>query len=123
VVPLYSLGNRIWQDNDAGGGVANNGVQDGTEAGIAGVTVRLLTSGGAPASDIDGGVVTDETTDSNWYYRFDRLPAGDYLVEVRATNFGSGAVLEGFFSSWPDDATPNNDQDAGDLGGNRAHGR
>ena len=37
----YSLGNRVWNDNGAGGGYADNGIHDSGEPGFAGVTVNL----------------------------------------------------------------------------------
>ena len=37
-----SLGNRVFMDNGAGGGIYNNGILDGTESGIGGVTVELF---------------------------------------------------------------------------------
>ena len=43
---IYSLGNRVWLDDGTGGGLANNGLQDGTEIGEVGVTVNLLNSAG-----------------------------------------------------------------------------
>ena len=36
------LGGTIWNDNGAGGGIAGNGIKDGTEAGISGVTLSLF---------------------------------------------------------------------------------
>ena len=36
------LGGTIWNDNGAGGGIAGNGIKDGTEPGVSGVTLSLF---------------------------------------------------------------------------------
>ncbi|NMB90275.1 MAG: sortase, partial [Chloroflexi bacterium] len=80
-IPPFSLGNRVWLDNGAGGGGGNNGVRDGTEPGIAGVTVNLYRdsdNNGTP----DGAVFATTTTDTDGYYRFDNLIPDIYIVEV-----------------------------------------
>ncbi|MBM3883512.1 MAG: DUF2341 domain-containing protein, partial [Verrucomicrobia bacterium] len=90
--PSLSVGNRVWLDNGQGGGVVNNGLQDGTEPGIAGVTVQLKNS--------SGSVIATATTNPDGYYRFDAVPAGtDYTVFLPAANFLSGQSLAGLVSS------------------------
>jgi uncharacterized repeat protein (TIGR01451 family) len=71
--PGYSIGNRVWNDNGAGGGTANDGIRNGTEPGIGSVTVELLSG---------TTVVGTTTTDANGYYRFDNLAAGSYTVRI-----------------------------------------
>lgn len=61
------IGDRVWLDDD------RDGVQDGGEAGVAGVTVNLL--------DDAGNVVKTTTTDANGDYRFLVANPGDYQVE------------------------------------------
>jgi uncharacterized surface anchored protein len=65
-----SYGDKVWLDKNA------NGVQDAGEAGIAGVTVKLLNSAGA--------VVATTTTDANGNYLFDNLTPGDYSAQIVA---------------------------------------
>ena len=65
-----SIGDRVW--NDANG----DGVQDGGEAGLAGVTVELR--------DGSGVVVATAVTDSNGNYTFSDLGPGSYTVSVTA---------------------------------------
>ena len=111
----YSLGNRVWMDDGVGGGVADNGIQDGTEAGIANVVVNLYldaNNDGIP----DGGIIDTVTTDANGYYRFDDLTAGGYVVEIPAANFNAGGPLFSLGSSTPDEASPNSDVDVNDNG-------
>lgn len=94
-----SIGDTVWFDADA------DGVVDGGENGIPGVTVLL-------ARDLDndgvidpGEVIATTTTDANGQYLFDGLPAGDYLVRVDDT----AAVLQGKTPSYDADGigTPN----------------
>ncbi|MFN8489714.1 MAG: SdrD B-like domain-containing protein [Caldilineaceae bacterium] len=92
-VTLYSLGNRLWVDDGAGTAAnRNNGVVDSGEAATPqGVVVELL--------DITGTVLLTTTTDSNGYYRFDNLAAGDYQVRIPASEFAPGGKLYGYASS------------------------
>jgi protocatechuate 3,4-dioxygenase beta subunit len=69
-----SLGDKVWFDNGAGGGTAGNGIQDGAEPGVAGVTVTLYASNGTT-------VLATTVTDANGNYRFNNLTAGvQYIV-------------------------------------------
>lgn len=70
-----SIGNRVWFDNGAGGGTANDGVQNGNEPGVSGVTVTLYDNGGNP--------VATTVTDANGNYIFTGLPANtNYSVGI-----------------------------------------
>ena len=83
--PTHSIGNRIFLDDGSGsGGKKNDGIQNGTEPGIAGVVVQLKNNSGT--------VVATTTTDATGYYRFDGLLAGTYTVFLPASNFGAGAL-------------------------------
>ena len=86
------VGNFVWVDTGTGGGTANNGLVDGTEAGLGNVVVKLYSSDGSTeipvgpdgilgtADDATGGV----STDSGGSYSFKGLPAGSYIVKVVA---------------------------------------
>ena len=87
---LMSLGDTVWRDNGTGGGVPNNGVQDGGEPGVPGVTVELLQG---------GSVVATTETDADGNYLFMGLNPGDYTVHISASNFASGGPLAGLISS------------------------
>jgi SdrD B-like domain len=71
---LASLGYKIWLDDGTGGGIAQNGVQDGTEPGIAGVSVNLYQNGtdGLPGTN-DDILVAATITDAYGNYLFDNL--------------------------------------------------
>ena len=69
-----SIGDLVWNDTDA------NGILDGAETGVGGVTVTLR-------SDTDGDgvfetLVATQVSASNGAYGFENLPAGSYLVSV-----------------------------------------
>jgi uncharacterized repeat protein (TIGR01451 family) len=117
IVRNYSLGNRVWRDDN------NNGTIDSGEVGIAGVTVRLYKADGVTrATNIADSQVADVTTNAQGYYRFDNLPPGDYIVEIVSANLtGSGPLSDllsstgatGTYEPAPD---PNNDIDNDDNG-------
>ncbi len=67
---LASVGDVVWDDLDA------DGVQDGGEPGLAGVTVNLLDAG--------GGTVASTATAGDGSYSFTGLVPGDYRVEFVA---------------------------------------
>ena len=92
--PLYSIGNRVFLDNGAGGGTRNNGIQDGSEPGVAGVVVKLFAANGS--GNPMGTALGTTNTDDYGYYRFDGLPAGLYVVVVDQAH---SANLTGYVSS------------------------
>ena len=90
----FSIGNRVWLDDGVGGGAANNGILDGTEAGIDGVRVLLYnydTTTGQPTT-----LVQTATTSSGGYYRFDNVANGSYIVIIDRNN---SPVLNGLIVS------------------------
>ena len=97
VIPLASLGDRVWLDSNA------NGVQDGGETGIANVTVQLFNAGGA--------LLASTTTNGSGNYLFANLRPGDYFVQFTPP---AGLIVTGQ-DQGADDAT---DSDA-----NRTTGR
>jgi uncharacterized repeat protein (TIGR01451 family) len=111
---VYSLGNRVFKDTN------NNGIMDSGELPIAGVVIRLKDSGGADIDPDGSGLATytQVTTNSDGYYRFDNLKAGDYIVEVVASNFTASGILENMYSSTgaSQETDPNLDIDLNDNG-------
>ncbi len=69
-----SLGNKVWLDEGAGGGTAKDGIQNGTEPGVAGVPVNLYQNGsdGLPGT-ADDVLVASTITDAYGNYLFDNL--------------------------------------------------
>ena len=67
-VAKASIGDFVWEDKNY------NGLQDNGEAGIASVTVKLLSSAGA--------TLATTTTDASGAYKFTNLNPGDYKVQV-----------------------------------------
>lgn len=117
---VFSLGNRIWRDDGAGGGVANDGVQNGGEGGIDGVTLNLLDGAGNPVLDANNQPITTVTSD-NGCFLFDNLRSGDYILEVASANFAAGQSLANHVSSTGNSVngvapSPNTDIDLDDNG-------
>ncbi len=81
-----AIGDRIWNDADG------DGVQDPGEAGIAGVTVNLLTDDNNDG--VYGGAgdnpATTVVTDAAGNYIFDGIAPGSYVVEVDDTTLPAG---------------------------------
>jgi hypothetical protein len=80
---LASLGNKVWLDEGAGGGTRNNGVQDGTEPGVAGVPVNLYQNGpdGLP-NTADDVLVASTITDAFGIYNFENLQPTDQTTPL-----------------------------------------
>ena len=86
-----TIGDSIWSDANG------DGVQDPEEAGIEGVVVNLLDSGGA--------VIATTTTGPDGSYEFTGLEPGDYTVQVDSSNFVPGGALEGYTQTYDADGT------------------
>lgn len=89
-----ALGNRVWYDNGAGGGTANDGIQNGSEIGVAGVMVTLVNAAGQPVDRagnilVAGASLITTTTDANGYYAFADLTAGVSFA-VKFSNLPAG---------------------------------
>ncbi|MEA2602424.1 MAG: large repetitive protein [Acidobacteriota bacterium] len=80
VAGTLSVGDRVWKDANG------NGKQDSDEAGISGVTVQLLNSGGT--------VIATTTTNSSGNYSFTGLTAGTYTVKVVTSSLPSTTFTE-----------------------------
>lgn len=90
---LSELGDRVWLDNGAGaGGAAADGIQNGSEPGVAAVRVELIDGDGNPVRDINGTPVST-TTDSTGLYHFPGLAPGDYQVKFTPPT-GLGFTLQ-----------------------------
>jgi SdrD B-like domain len=100
----YSLGNRVFMDNNT------NGIFDTGDMGLNDVVVSLLDSGGTP---VPGKFMP---TANNGFYRFDGLPAGSYRIRVESLNFDTGGSLLSKVSTTPDVVDPENNDDNDDNG-------
>jgi SdrD B-like domain/Secretion system C-terminal sorting domain/SprB repeat len=80
-----TLGNRVWLDNGIGSGVSNNGIQDGTEPGVANAGVALFSNGvDGLAGTADDITIGSAITDSLGNYSFTELTPGNYHIQVTA---------------------------------------
>jgi len=85
------LGDEVWED------VNGNGIQDGGEAGIAGVKVILLNANSDIVMNPSNPLEPYEViTDADGNYLFQDIPAGDYIVEfVKPIGYQYSQVLIG----------------------------
>lgn len=135
-IQRFSIGSTIFEDE------ANNGIQDGDDAGIALVEVQLYRVVGAKddaingeSDDIlldvgsDGDLATasdgqPHLTDGQGNYYFSSLMPGDYYVVIPDSEFGAGEPLEFINVSSADIATSDGDnQTDGDDNGLQPAGR
>ncbi|MHC4091613.1 MAG: beta strand repeat-containing protein [Planctomycetota bacterium] len=77
-VDTHTIGDRVWDDADA------DGVQDGGEPGINGVTVELL--------DGSSTVIATQVTSGDGNYTFSNLLAGTYSVRIDSSTLPPGSV-------------------------------
>jgi protocatechuate 3,4-dioxygenase beta subunit len=77
----------VWLDTN------KNGVQDTGEAGVSGVTVKLL--------DSNGNVVATATTDANGNYLFKDLVPGNYSVQVVARRLAPASPARTWAATTP----------------------
>lgn len=81
-----TIGDLVWADDKNTTGIANNGIQDGNEAGITAVAVNLYWdkngNGLLDASDVLVETQDTAMVDADTNYNFTLLPAGNYIVAV-----------------------------------------
>ncbi|MCA0353764.1 MAG: hypothetical protein LCH85_17360 [Chloroflexi bacterium] len=88
-----SLGDLVWND------INNNGIVDGSEAGIENVAVDIYRDTNANNQPDTGEMVANTLTDANGNYLFTGALPGEYIVVLPSSNFATGAVLENYVSS------------------------
>jgi hypothetical protein len=92
-----SIGDYVWRDTDG------DGIQDASESGVDGVVVNLYQDeDGDGVLDPEDALVDTDTTAGGGLYLFTDLPAGNYIVQVDSSNFGSGQPLNGLTLSTTD---------------------
>jgi len=106
-----ALGNQVWQETD------NDGIfepQNG-EAGIDGVRVDLYVDqnndGNPSASEYRGTTSTQTISGFAGIYRFDNLPAGNFIVVIPASNAAGLGALVGLTTATGNDPAPDPDDD------------
>jgi len=102
----FTISDGVWLDNGLPSGTANNGTKDGTEAGIAGVTVDLLNSAGF--------TIATTTTAADGSFQFTGVPGGQNY-RWRITD--DAGVLADFYGTSAS-ALSGNFQMTGNLAGN-----
>ena len=86
------LSGVVFRDNGSGGGIANDGVRNGTESGIAGVSVSLTDAAGTTTYNAD---VTDVNGAYTLFIPAAQSGAALKIVETNAVNFLSTGVQIG----------------------------
>jgi len=99
---FLSVGNYVWYDRN------NDGVQDATEKGISGVTVKLYLDANGDNTP-DGAAIATTTTNANGLYTFSSLIPGRYIAGITIPA-GYKAAATTATSATPDndDNTDNN---------------
>ncbi len=100
---LFTLGDRVFNDLD------RDGIQDGNENGVSGVTVELFDN-----ANCAGSAIANQATNSSGLYSFTDQPAGTYCVKF--SNIPSGFVVSPANQGLNDSA----DSDGIDIGGQMA---
>ena len=86
--PEGSIGDTVWID------VNGNGIQEPGEPGIGGVDLTLYDAGAdGKCSTGDDQLIASTTTDANGKYRFDKVDAGVYCVDVMNATLPAGLTL------------------------------
>jgi hypothetical protein len=109
VVDSLTLGNLVFIDAN------NNGVFDGGDTGVNGVTISLFAD--ADNNNVaDGAAIATTTTAGGGLYSFGNLAPGNYIVSIDAANFTGGGALVSRSSATgsadPDDNVDNDDNGA-----------
>lgn len=97
-----TLGNLVFND------LNGNGIFDGGDSGVNGVTVTLF-------NEADTQLGTTVTAGGG-LYSFAGLAPGNYIVRIDAANFNGGGALAGFASATGGGADPDNNVDNDDNG-------
>ncbi|MCP3900047.1 MAG: hypothetical protein GY707_10075, partial [Desulfobacteraceae bacterium] len=90
-------GDYVWYDEDA------DGIQDGNEPGVEGVTVYLI-------DNTDGDTIATDVTDDQGAYLFEDVPFGEYVVAFDPSTATDGLPYEGTTANAGDgtnDSDPN----------------
>ncbi|HYI64425.1 MAG TPA: cadherin domain-containing protein [Allosphingosinicella sp.] len=121
VMDSLTLGGTLWNDDGAGGGIAGNGIKDGTEAGHSGVTMTLFADTGTTAGVWDASdaqLAPGVMTNAGGNYLFVNLAPGDYIVRVDAANFTGSLSGRSTTAGSPDpDDNIDNDDNGSESGG------
>ncbi len=99
------IGNLVWMDTN------NNGIADGSEPGISGVTVELWID--TTADGQKDTKIQDTVTDGTGHYNFTGLAAGTYFIKIPKQS-DVGEPLQHMTSSTPSVANADNNADNDD---------
>ncbi len=108
ILPV-ELGGQLFFDTSAAG--QNNGIREGTEAGVVGVAVDLYQLAGPNdvVDPVNNVPLTSTVSGVGGTYSFPGLDPGHYAVVIPDTAFAAAAVLFGFDNSTGNDPAPDPD--------------
>ncbi len=96
-VPMAQVGDRVWLDAN------QNGVQNGGEVGVAGITVHLFREPDPPFAG--SGPEDTDVTDSDGFFSFTAEP-GTYYLELECTGSSFTALNQGGDDALDSDVEP-----------------
>ncbi len=82
VAPRGTISGTVFSDDGSGGGTPGNGIRDGAEPGVPGVTVELWSDPNNDGNPSDGVRLVSQQTEADGTYRFDGLADGSYVALV-----------------------------------------
>ncbi|MFK8115304.1 MAG: beta strand repeat-containing protein [Rubripirellula sp.] len=114
IQPL-ALGGQIFLDSSTAG--QNDGIRQGTEAGVTGITVELYQLAGANdvVDPVNNVALTTTVTGAGGIYSFPNLDPGHYSVVIPSAQFTNGAALFGFANSTGNDPIADPDDNVDDV--------
>jgi|GEM_PF-1064705 len=108
VLPV-EIGDKVWKDTDY------DGVQDGGEPAVPGITVKLLNTSNQPVKAADGTTDRTATTDGSGLYKFDKLLPGTYRVEFVLPDADHGFTRKKVTSGGGNDTNDSNVNRSDDI--------
>ncbi|MFO0944045.1 MAG: SdrD B-like domain-containing protein [Pirellulales bacterium] len=113
--PAMTIGDQVFLDRN------NDGILNGTDSGISGVTVQLYedtnSNGVLDSTEASAQTPTSTTTNASGLYSFTNLAPGSYIVLIPNSQFATGQPLANFITSPGSGPVDTNNRDQGVVSG------